>query len=462
MVSLLRDRRGSSLIEVLLATALTGLFVAASAGGLAYGVRMSKEMGRKNQAVYLCEEGLAAAQNMRDESFTELMDGVWGLSVTGGQWELVGTPDTTDLYERTVMISSVDATTKEVTATVGWPDLRGAAREVSLATYLTDWRGSTAVPAWATVRLAGYLDLADNVDILGIDIAGDYAYGIRDANGTANFAVYDISLPGSPTQVGSLDLPGRPMDIVVLGDYAYVASTNNSQEVQIVSIATPSAPTLATSYNAGGNANALGVAVVDTTLYVARAQGGDKELLVFDVMTPSSPALFGSLDLTGDANAVAVSSSYAYVASGANSQELQVVDVTTPATPSLVGSYNLPTNDDATDVAVSGTTVYLGNGTVLQVLSAATPTAPTALGSLSIGATVHALEPAFGGSYVFVASAALLSEIALVNATNTALPTLAAILDLGGQLFDVAYDETLDMAVGAGSDNVAEFVIFAE
>ena len=72
------NENGFSLVEVVIATALAGIFVAASSGGLLYGMRMSKEAGRKSQAVYLAEEGLAAAQNIRDAAYVNLTNGTWG------------------------------------------------------------------------------------------------------------------------------------------------------------------------------------------------------------------------------------------------------------------------------------------------------------------------------------------------------------------------------------------------
>lgn len=148
------NRSGFSLVEVILATALAGMFVAACAGGLLFGVRMSKEAGRKSQAVFLAEEGLAATQNIRDAAYANLVDGTWGLTTAGNQWNLSGASDTTGIFTRTQTIATVDATKKSDTSTVSWTDVTGAARTVSLVTYLGNWNA-------ATTSLGGILSYGD-------------------------------------------------------------------------------------------------------------------------------------------------------------------------------------------------------------------------------------------------------------------------------------------------------------
>ena len=78
----------------------------------------------------------------------------------------------------------------------------------------------------------------------------------------------DISDTSAPTQVGSLALVGDPNDVFVSGDYAYVASSDDSEELQIVSISTPSSPSLAGSLNIPGNQDASGVYVVGSKAYI--------------------------------------------------------------------------------------------------------------------------------------------------------------------------------------------------
>lgn len=131
--------RGFSVVEIILATALAGLFVASTAGGLLFGVRAAKEAGRKSQAVFLAEEGLAATQNIRDAAYASLTAGTWGLTTAGDQWNLSGASDTVGIYTRTQTVAVVDATKKSVTSAVSWQEVAGTTQTVSLVTYFSDW-----------------------------------------------------------------------------------------------------------------------------------------------------------------------------------------------------------------------------------------------------------------------------------------------------------------------------------
>ena len=139
------NRAGFSVVEVILATALAGMFVTAVAGGLVFGLRAAKEAGRKNQAILFAEEGIAAVQNIRDASYANLTDGTWGLSTAGNQWGLSGASDTTGIYTRTQTIATVDAMKKSNTSTVTWREATGTTRSVSLVTYFSNWNETTTL-----------------------------------------------------------------------------------------------------------------------------------------------------------------------------------------------------------------------------------------------------------------------------------------------------------------------------
>ncbi|MEK7459337.1 MAG: prepilin-type N-terminal cleavage/methylation domain-containing protein [Patescibacteria group bacterium] len=453
------NENGFSLVEVVIATALAGIFVAASSGGLLYGMRMSKEAGRKSQAVYLAEEGLAAAQNIRDAAYVNLTNGTWGLSTTGSQWSLSGASDTTGVFTREVVIASADSTKKEVTSTVTWQEVTGNAQTLSLVTYFSDWLSATT-SAWTTPALAGSIDLSGSQDLLKLATAGDYAYAVRSVSGSDNFFVFDISVPSTPTTVGTLTVFGTPSNVVISGDYAYVATSDNTREMQVISIASPTSPSIAASYDASGNTNATSVVISGSTAYLVREQSSNKEFLVLDVSSPLTPTLTGSLDLTDNANDVAVSGNYAYVASSSNSRELEVIDVTTPATPVLLGAYDISassTNSNA--VKVSGTTVYLGNSSRLYILSDATHGTPTLLGSISASGTVNDIALGNGGMYLFLGTANGSNEFRVLDATTPAAPTFLASVNLTNTASGVAYNETSDVIVVASTANSAEFVV---
>jgi hypothetical protein len=118
--------------------------------------------------------------------------------------------------------------------------------------------------------------------------------------------VVDITTPGSPAIVGSVDT-GTANGVAVSGSYAYVA--DELAGLQVVDITTPATPALVGGADTPGGAR--GVAVSGSYAYVADAGTG---LLVVDITTPASPVVVGGTDTPGEARGVAVSGSYAYIA----------------------------------------------------------------------------------------------------------------------------------------------------
>ncbi len=142
--------KGFSLVEVILASAVFVLLVAALAGAYLYGEEAAMLAGNRTRAVLLAEEGIEAVRNIRDAGFSNLADGVYGLSAAGNQWNLSGSSDTSDIFTRQMIISSVDSKRKSVTANVAWQQNAQRAGSVALATYFTDWiapAGGGAPPA---------------------------------------------------------------------------------------------------------------------------------------------------------------------------------------------------------------------------------------------------------------------------------------------------------------------------
>lgn len=137
-------KRGFSLVEVLLSVSVFALIVTALTGGLIYGQQSTAISGMRSRAALLADEGLEAARNIRDENFSNLTDGAYGLAISGNQWDFSGTSDVTDIFTRAVTISAVDANRKLVTSTVTWQQNPQRTGSVILTTYLTNWKVSAS------------------------------------------------------------------------------------------------------------------------------------------------------------------------------------------------------------------------------------------------------------------------------------------------------------------------------
>lgn len=135
-------KRGFSLVEVLLAVSIFGLIVTALVGGLIFGQQSTALAGARSRATILADEGLEAVRNIRDENFSNLTDGAFGLAISANQWVFSGTSDTTDIFTRAITISAIDANRKLVTSTVTWQQNPQRTGSVTLTTYLSNWAAS--------------------------------------------------------------------------------------------------------------------------------------------------------------------------------------------------------------------------------------------------------------------------------------------------------------------------------
>lgn len=140
--------KGFSLIEAILASGILALLVTAFVGAWLYGLEATTLSGNRARAVYLAEEALEAAHNIKDNSFSNLINGTFGLIVSGNQYVFSGSSDTTGtsvIFTRQVTISTINASTKQISSTVTWPQNLQRNGLVTLVTYLTNWAASTLI-----------------------------------------------------------------------------------------------------------------------------------------------------------------------------------------------------------------------------------------------------------------------------------------------------------------------------
>ncbi|PLX24970.1 hypothetical protein C0580_03520 [Candidatus Parcubacteria bacterium] len=149
------NRKGFSLVEVVLATSIFVLLAAALTGNIMYGQESSVLAGSRTRAVFLAEEGLEAVRNIRDADFANLVDGTYGLATSSNEWSFSGSSDIRGIYTRSITISSVDGDTKNISSQVTWQQNPQRTGTVVLDTYLTNWQ-ETVVPADPNAACTSY------------------------------------------------------------------------------------------------------------------------------------------------------------------------------------------------------------------------------------------------------------------------------------------------------------------
>lgn len=182
----------------------------------------------------------------------------------------------------------------------------------------------------------------------GLDIAGDYAYIAAGSNG---LQIIDISNPASPTWSGNYPST-YAREVLVSGDYAYLADGYGNPNFLVVNISNPASPSQAGFYSAPGEGYDL--ALVGSTIYLATWDNG---IRIIDVSSPTNPNEIGFYNTSGRAEGVTVSNGYAYIADTWDG--IKIVNVSNPTSPSLVYEYH--SAGEAWDVVISGTIAYLGD-----------------------------------------------------------------------------------------------------
>ena len=458
---LITNEAGFSIIEALLASALFSLFVTAMVGAYIYGKQSTSGAGNRARAALLAEEGLEALRNIRDHDYANLADGTRGLTSSTNQWALSGSADMSDIFTRQLTIATIDSNRKAVTATISWPAGFGTTT-IALSTVLANWRASSGGgqnrAGWAIPAETSILDFSGAADGIKVAATDNYAYVVRN-DGTPDFLVVDIT--GTPFVAASLSLTGTPTNIFVADAVAYVSNQDDSQELQLIDITTPTAPSVIATFDALGTANANGVFVSGTTAYLVRDSSANDELIAINVSAPLLPVLAGSLDLSANGYELWLSAGRAYVASGDNTRELQVVDVNNPLSMSITGALNLTGNTDAITIAGFATTTLIGQGAQFAIVNITDPAAPTLTTTFNTGQTVRDIAVFADNTLAFLAGDAGSSEFAVIDISTQSTPASWGSINLADSLNGVAYNSARDRAYAVGIDDAAEFHVFA-
>ena len=133
-----------------------------------------------------------------------------------------------------------------------------------------------------------------------VSLSGNYAYVT--ASYSDRLAVIDISNPRSPAIVASLldstaQAPAGtlefPVDVVAQGDYAYVADQTDPGRLTIVDVSNPSSPQVAGSLTSGAMSGAYRVRARGNDVFVSAADAS--AVSEVDVSNPAAPRLKSSV-----------------------------------------------------------------------------------------------------------------------------------------------------------------------
>jgi len=269
--------------------------------------------------------------------------------------------------------------------------------------------------------------------------------------------IVDISNTVAPVLVGSLNLTNPANNLFVLGQYAYLASTNNNQELQIINIGNPTNPTLVGFFNAGGTSDGNDIFVEDNYAYLVRNNNKtNPELYVLNILNPTNPSLVGSLNLLGNIESLIKIENYLYLVS--TNDELQIVNISNPGLPVLTTTLNLTGNPDALSISGLNSIIYIGRaGGDLVSINITNPLNPTLINTLNVGGDINDISINTDGSLLFLATTNTTADFRVVTTLNPLVSL--SLIDMSGTLNGVFYDQYFDRAFAVGNSNNSEFNI---
>lgn len=186
--------------------------------------------------------------------------------------------------------------------------------------------------------------------VMGLDIADNYLYFIfEQSNGRRNQEIFvlDIANINNPNLIFSSDLDYTPSDIEAEGNYLYLSSYNNQQELQIFEILSPSNIKQISSLdlvglNTADNAISLEFSSSKEIIYISREDGYVYFVDLSDELNPqliNNPALF----VSGVASDLKLFNNENYLAVSTNEidRELKIYDVSDPLFPIEISGLDL-------------------------------------------------------------------------------------------------------------------------
>ena len=214
------------------------------------------------------------------------------------------------------------------------------------------------VSAIIVILIAGSTLFAEIIEVGNIDtpgdatdvvVRGDYAYI---ADGPSGLRIVNISNPEEPENTGSLDTDGSTLALAVEGDLAYLA--DGMRGLVIVDISNPEEPQAIGEFSAGMSI-INDVTVSGDYAYLTDLING---MRITNVADPENPEQVSLYEQSEDSRGIFISGDYAYIASGENG--LQIVDISNPEEPDSVGTYD--TRGEAMDVIVEDDLAYVAFG----------------------------------------------------------------------------------------------------
>jgi hypothetical protein len=319
---------------------------------------------------------------------------------------------------------------------------------------------------WNCLAGTNGIDMAGTIDALKIitrqEGSKTIAYISRKPEGAnTKLYAYDVTATSSVQLLGSYTLSNASInDFNIYGNYAYLATSDDNKEMEVVDISDKTNLHEAGSFDAAGTLNGLSLAVSGTRAYL----GTENTFYILNIQNPASPALAtttSSYSVGYNVNSIKVFDANAYLAVNHANQELTILNIANEAGITLAGTYATPAGSNGDSVFVLNNYVYLAtaDANILYILNVATSSVPTLAGQYDAGGKISDIYVNNDG-HAFLATNKSGMEMQIVDANNKANPVLINYYNNGGQAGNGVY-QLGKFAYLANAKDTAEIQIAA-
>jgi len=433
-----RSNKGIALIELLIAVAIASVII-----GLAVQVMVlvrSSFLASNIRYVSrdLLDSTVDIIRSIKESSWDTLaLEGIYHPVMSGNQWTLVSGDETITgtQFTRSIQIANIcrdsnllivdcpdgtiDPDSKQIIVDISWTSpTSGSLSTTQLITRYAGngfWNQTTSVdfnngdrnntaitttdggeivlesntgPGWADAGRVGNINITNSQTVNSFAVDDGRLFIVKDNDpGGQEFLIYSLANPASPSLISATELGANGKKIFVAGGYAYVATSDDNQEVKIYNITDPTAPLPISNINLAGSVDATNLTVSGNRLYVIRAlDGTEKEFSTINITNPASPTLVSAQDFSDTISDIYLDGRYVYLSTHIDSQEVIVVDLTIeyPAD-NIVATYDISGSENATSIFYQYPNIYVSSAVnKIFILEAETPQSISELSQFNI------------------------------------------------------------------------------
>ncbi len=443
-----KTQKGFSVVEVMLAVAIFAIFSI----GVFYlsldTIQRDIKVNLGTEALLYAQEGIESVRNIRDKNYLYLTNGDKGLSLVAGSWEFIAAPeDIEGFYSRTIIIEDVyrnesgdidedglnyDPDTKKITSEVNWMQRGVIPKSISLTTYMSNWTGDDWLEDTCTDFNMGTFD---NIEAKP---------GVSPPADNCNLALTFYEINSDIFE--SVDFGHHGVDVVLDGNYAYLATGSSAEGLAIVDVSDPENLTTADIVDFGNKGNRI---IKHGNYAYIGSQDSKLGLSVVDVSNPNNAFEYFSWDIEGIGNQPSILGDYLYMGVDDNSEGLQVYDVSSGQLPTQLRVDEYDFGSSVYYAIANGNYLYLGmdDDTLgFRIMDISDPANISEVSSLNVGEEVNAIV--LSGSIAFLGTEDTTDSLKVVDISNPGTPSLITSVDVGGAIMDLARaDEYLYAAV---------------